>query len=79
MDREALRAIEKRSRDRTIATGIKHVVDHIIALNRPDVCGLTVPWNLQVITKKQNDAKGNKIHFWPQLELLNEPEQLSIL
>lgn len=40
-------------------SGIKHHVDHIIPLNHPDVCGLHVPWNLQVITWEENQEKGS--------------------
>lgn len=50
-------------------TGIPHVLDHIIPLNHPRVCGLTVPWNLKVITAKANGAKSNHVHLDEQLEL----------
>ena len=45
----------------TKITGEKYEVDHKIPLIHPDVCGLHVPWNLIVITKKENLKKSNKL------------------
>lgn len=59
VDRKELLAIRARARFYSNLTGIKHVVDRIVPLNHPDVCGLTVPWNLQIITHAQNAAKSN--------------------
>ncbi len=53
--------IYKKCRELEKMTNIKYHVDHIIPLNGKTVCGLHVPWNLQIIKAEDNLKKGNKI------------------
>ncbi len=58
-DIEALEAILKRAIGiNRYANSFMHV-DHIIPVQHPYVSGLTVSWNLQLITKLENVSKGN--------------------
>jgi hypothetical protein len=46
-------------------TGEKYVVDHVVPVNHPLVCGLHTHTNFQVITERENTMKSNL--FWPQM------------
>lgn len=43
------------------ATGVRYAVDHVIPLQGEEVCGLHVPWNMEVITQDDNLKKSNKL------------------
>ena len=42
------------------STGERHEVDHIVPLHSPVVSGLHVPWNMRVLSKEENNRKGNR-------------------
>lgn len=43
----------------TLETGVEYVVDHIVPLKHPLVCGLHSDANTQIVTASYNAAKGN--------------------
>lgn len=66
--REWINSMRDRTREWTAKTGVRHVLDHVIPLNHPRICGLTVPENMAIITWKENAFKSN--NWCPdQLEL----------
>ena len=62
----AMRNLYLKAQELTKIAGERYVVDHIIPLISPDVCGLHVPWNLRVITQEENLKKSNKLLDTPK-------------
>lgn len=63
LTKEQLKQIEDiyaLARDCKVTTGEPYEVDHIVPIRGNNVCGLHVPWNLQVLPRDLNAAKGNK-------------------
>lgn len=59
VDRDALKLIQYNCRCISELTGVPHGINHCVPLHHPLVCGLTVPWNLEIITAKRNNALSN--------------------
>lgn len=68
VDRWELYALHHMAKALTVMTGKLHVLDHIVPLNHPMVCGLTVPWNIRIVPWRVNASKGGK-HTPDQMEL----------
>ena len=57
---EAIRLAYWLAEDLYAVSGQKYHVDHIVPLQGRNVCGLHVPWNLQILPSDINISKSNK-------------------
>ena len=63
--RAAIESIYKETREIKKSTGCDVHVDHIIPLGAKDICGLHVPWNLQITSAEYNCSKQNAVEETP--------------
>jgi 5-methylcytosine-specific restriction endonuclease McrA len=59
VNKEDFESIYLQAKKLSKETGVNHEVDHIVPLKGEYVCGLHVPYNLQILTESENGKKFN--------------------
>lgn len=59
VSRKELHDMKAQAAEITRSTGVLHVLAHKVPLNHPLVCGLTVPWNLEIKPWRVNAHESN--------------------
>lgn len=60
VNKTELMMLQEFARAMTIFHGSLWTCDHIVPVTHPNICGLSVPWNFQIIPWRVNARKGNK-------------------
>lgn len=64
--RRWLSSIYKQAKEHSQRFGQDIQVDHIVPLKGENICGLHVPWNLQLVTRSYNCSKNNRLSDIPE-------------